>query len=262
MDLLRIYVDAWHDTAVRLIGLCRTLSEADWTRPTDCPGWAVRDVVAHLAAIESELAGGAAPAGHSNSRAVSPAYTKAGVDQRAARTPEQLVDEFETAVASREAVLRDGDWAGPTSAPGGLAWDWDTLLRNRVIDLWVHEQDIRRAVDRPGGFDSPGARVTVTALAMGMPYVLGKQVAPPAGTSVVWEVGGPVAITIAAVVGDGGRAVAMDPPPADADVWLRMDTETFGVLCAGRRDPAALDIDVLGDHALAERVVAAMVVTP
>ncbi len=262
MDLLRIYVDAWHDTAVRVVALCRALQGEEWALSTDCPGWAVRDVVAHLAAVESELAGGAGPGGSGSDRTVSPSYTQAGVDGLADRTPEQLVDELESAVASREAALRDEDWTRPTGAPGGLAWDWDTLLRNRVVDLWVHEQDIRRAVHRPGGLDSPGARVTVTALAMGMPYVLGKRVAPPAGTSVVWEIAGPVAITIAAIVGDDGRARLVDPPPADAAAWLRMDTETFGVLCAGRRDPAALVFDVLGDHALADRVLAAMAVTP
>jgi len=262
VDLLQIYVDAWHDTAVRVIALCRELQAEDWDKPTDCPGWTVREVVAHLAAIESELAGGPGPEGVSNERTVSPAYTQPGVEARSGRTPEQLVDEFEAAVATRLAALRDGALDRPVSAPGRLAWDWDTLLRNRVIDLWVHEQDIRRAVRRPGGLDSPGARVTTTAFAMGMPYVLGKRVAPLPGTIVVWEVRDPVAITLAARVGDDGRAVPVDPPPADADAWLHMDTETFALLCAGRRDAAAVDVSVRGDEALAQRVLAAMPLTP
>ena len=255
MDLLTIYADAWLDTAERVIRLCRQLSPADWSRPTDCPGWTVHDVVAHLAAIESELAGGPAPERVTNDRVVSAAYTRAGVDARVGRSPGQLVDELAAAVSARA----DSGWG---TAPLGLPWDEETLLRNRAIDMWVHEQDIRRAVDRPGGWDAPGARVTVTAFGMAMPYVLGKLVAAPPGTTVVWELDGPVTMTITASVGDDGRAVAVDPPPPDVDAWLRMDSETFALLCAGRRDAASLDISVQGDAALGQRVLAAMTLTP
>lgn len=262
MDLLTIYVDAWHDTALRVVALCRELSPGEWASPTDCPGWTVREVVAHLAAIESELAGGPGSEIVTDDKVASPAYTQVGVDARADRTPDDLVEELETAVAARATALRNGGLGSPVEAPGGLAWDWDTLLRNRVIDLWVHEQDIRRAVRRHGGFDSPGARVTVTALAMGMPYVLGKRIAPPPGTTVVWEVSDPVAMTLAARVGDDGRATAVDPPPADANAWLRMDTETFVVLATGRRSTSSVDVCVDGDRALAARVLDAMALTP
>ena len=255
MDLLTIYRDAWLDSARRLIRLCRSLSPAEWSRATDCPGWTVRDVVAHLAAIESELAGGPAPEGVAQDRVVSAAYTQAGVDARAGRTPEELAEELAAAVAART------DWEHVVP-PQGLTWDEETLLRNRAIDMWVHEQDIRRAVDRPGGWDAPGARVTVTAFGIAMPYVLGKLVAAPPGTTVVWELDGPVTMTITASVGDDGRAVAVDPPPPDVDAWLRMDSETFALLCAGRRDAASLDISVQGDAALGQRVLAAMTLTP
>jgi uncharacterized protein (TIGR03083 family) len=262
VDLLTIYVDAWYDTGRRVVSLCRELGAEEWARPTDCSSWSVRDVVAHLAAVESELAGGSRGVPAGGVTEVSPAYTQGGVDARADLAPHQLVDELESAVEDRVTRLRDADWSQPPVAPAGLAWDWDTLLRNRVIDMWVHEQDIRRAVGRPGGLDSPGARVTTTAFAMGMPFVLGKRVAPGAGTAVVWEVDGPAAVTIAAQVGEDGRAVAVDPPPGDADAWLGMDTETFAMVCAGRRDPSSLDVAVRGDEGLAARVLAAMPITP
>ena len=38
--------------------------------------------------------------------------------------------------------------------PGTVA----ELLGFRIFDSWVHEQDMRRAVDRPGDLDSPAAR--------------------------------------------------------------------------------------------------------
>ena len=255
MDLLTIYADAWRDTAERVLRLCRSLSPTEWSGATDCPGWTVRDVVAHLAAIESQLAGGPAPREVAPDRVVSAAYTQAGVDARAGRTPQELVEELATAVAART------DW-GHVAPPQGLPWDAETLLRNRAIDMWVHEQDIRRAVGRAGGWDAPGARVTVTAFGMAMPYVLGKKVAAPPGTTVVWEVDEPVALTITARVGDDGRAVAVDPPPRDVGAWLRMDSETFLLRCAGRRDAASLEVSVRGDTDLATRVLTAMPLTP
>src|SRR4029450_3020908 len=37
---------AEHDEVLRLV---RTLTEAEWDAPSDCAGWRVQDVVAHLA---------------------------------------------------------------------------------------------------------------------------------------------------------------------------------------------------------------------
>ena len=80
------------------------------------------------------------------------------------------------------------------------------LLQNRAIDVWVHEQDIRRATNRPGGLDSTGARVTAVTFAAAMAYVLGKRVAPAAGMQVVWEITGPSGFTVSLRVGEDGRA--------------------------------------------------------
>ena len=40
-----------------VVALLRSLDEDDWSRPTDCPGWDVKAVAAHLAHLESVLAG-------------------------------------------------------------------------------------------------------------------------------------------------------------------------------------------------------------
>ena len=49
----------------------------------------------------------------------------------------------------------------------------------------MHEQDVRRAVGRPGGLDSAPARHTADYLAESLGYVLGKKVGAPVGTSLV-----------------------------------------------------------------------------
>ena len=41
--------------------LCADLSEPEWERMTDCPGWTVRDNVSHVIGTERGLLGDAAP---------------------------------------------------------------------------------------------------------------------------------------------------------------------------------------------------------
>ena len=54
---LEPFVQAWHGTADDLLDLLPSLSDDDWSQPTDLPGWTVHDVAAHLAHREAVLAG-------------------------------------------------------------------------------------------------------------------------------------------------------------------------------------------------------------
>ena len=269
-DRLASYVDAWSATAHDVITLLRSLDEVDWNRPTDLAGWDVRAVAAHLAHLESELAGDeqervevpelehiTSPMGY---------YTEQGPIARREWPTADVVDELERAVATRLAALRaepptDGS-AAPPHTPGGIGWDWQTLLSNRVVDLWMHEQDIRRAVGRPGGMDTPGAEHTVAVFARAFGYAVGKRVQPDPGTRVVLDVSGLRPVHLAVEVDGNGRAVAADVLAGDADVALAMDLETYVILAGGRRSPADVEVSVTGDEELGRRVLAAMAVTP
>lgn len=267
---LEAYVEAWQHSAGQLVELGRGLSGDEARLPTDLPGWDVHDVFAHLAAIEGALAGEPDPPGGPmpflDIRAVAPAYTARGVQARRDASTVDVVDELARHVTTRAAMLAADppeDPSGrPPHAPAGPGWDWRTLLRNRAIDVWTHEQDIRRAVRRPGNLSGPGALVTVGSFAFALPYVLGKRVAPEPGTTVVWEVTGPVAFTAAIAVGDDGRAAALPEPPGRVDTLLRTDTETFAMLGAGRREPARLEVEIAGDADLAARILGSMRLTP
>ena len=198
-------------------------------------------------------------------REVEPAWTRAGVESRRDQTPEALRHQLAAAVLRRASEL---DRLGPIDpggtpdlTPAGLRWDWATLLRNRAIDMWVHEQDIRRAVGRRGGMQGVSAQLIVRTFAAALPYVLGKKVAPPPGTTVAWNVHGPVEVDLVLRINDEGRAVPADDA-ADVTTGLDMDTETFAVLAAGRRGAEEVDVLVDGDKVLARRVIDAMGVTP
>jgi uncharacterized protein (TIGR03083 family) len=264
------YVDAWAASVDETVALLRSLSDEDWGRPTDLAGWDVRAVAAHLAHLESELAGNeqeqvqvpelphiTSPMGY---------YTEMGPIARRDWTTQQIVDELEAAAATRLAELRENppaDGSGtPPRTPGGIGWDWSTLLSNRVVDVWMHEQDIRRAVGRPGAMDSPGAEHTVSVFARAFGYTVGKRVAPPAGTSVVLDVTGLRPVHLAVQVDDSGRATPSGTAADAADVALTMDLETYVVLAGGRRGAEDVDVRVSGDHDLGRRVLAAMAVTP
>ena len=209
---LQSYVDTWARAVDDSVELLRSLDDEDWSRPTDLPGWDVRAVAAHLAHLESELAGNpqqpveVPEAPHVTSPMST--YTEKGPIARSGWTTREIVEELVASSARRLAELRadpptDGAGSPPTT-PGNIGWSWQTLLSNRPLDVWMHEQDIRRAVGRPGGLDSPAAAHTAAVFARGLGYVVGKRVGAPAGTSVVLDVTGPHPVH-AAVAGRRGR---------------------------------------------------------
>lgn len=276
MSRLPLYVQGWREAAADLRALADDLSDDDWQTMTECPGWTVRDVLAHLVALEEQLAG--IDVGHDvdesgsdeTGKVVTPGMTQPGVDARKDRSVTDLLTDFDAALADRDQQLGDElDAADPRDrpprVPAGLPWDWETLLRNRAVDMWMHDQDIRRAVGRPGGMDNAGAAVTLATFTAALPYVVGKRVRPPVGTSVVWQITEPHAATVTVGVDEQQRAVHLSEPPVEPTVRLVLDTSTFAALCGGRletMDPQNVGVRVEGDAELAGRVLEAMAVTP
>jgi hypothetical protein len=136
------------------------------------------------------------------------------------------------------------------------------FMQTRVIDSWAHEQDVRRALERPGGRNGPGEVTSLDRCFHAMPFVVGKRVAPPDGTTVRFDVAGEHGRQV--LVGmEGARASVVTSAPADGPTAvLGMDQETFWRLGFGRLGSgealAARAVAVDGDLALGERVVAAM----
>lgn len=268
MDELAGYVDAWSDGCRRLDDLLAGLGDDDWLVPTDCPGWSVQDVVAHLLSIEHCLNTGEQPAGivPLEGRSLASWWTEAGVAQHRGADADTLRAAWAEAVDERRRHLAadpptDPD-AAPPRTPGGVPWDTGTLLRNRALDVWVHEQDIRRAVGRPGGMDAPAAAIVEQIFLDALPYVVAKRAGAPAGTRVIVQVGDARRDLF---VDAGGRAQVV-PPADDADVRIDLDREAFTVLGAGRRLPddlpATAYAQVSGDLELGDAILRGLAVTP
>ncbi len=123
----------------------------------------------------------------------------------------------------------------------------------------MHEQDVRRAVGRPGNLDSAPAKHTAEYLAESLGYVLGKKVGAPTGTSMVLDMEG--SPPFAFEIDENGRGQRVTAPAAPT-VTLHMDRESFIRLAGGRcaAEPGRITVD--GDRELGERVLASLATTP
>lgn len=241
--------------------LCSSLDDAEWKTETDCPGWAVQDQVSHLAGNESGILGRPAPdhepSDVSHTKNPIGESNEVQVDYRRSWSPQEVLDDFREVTGERLKQLRamsDEDFQAESWTPIGQGTVAD-FLGIRIFDAWVHEQDIRRATDRPGHLDGPVAEHALERIAGAMPFVVGKKVGPPDGTTVVLEVIGPVAETIPVGI-SGGRGERLSDVPDDPTVRLRMDLATFNRLGCGRGDPSALasDVEIAGDEDLGRRI--------
>lgn len=262
-------VDAFEHSARSLLALCGELDDSDWSRPTDLPGWSVGDVVAHVAAVECELAGDpvppALPSYGPHVRDDFARHMENGVAARRDAGRERVVAELADVLPRRLPQLREMTPDDPpVRVPAGKQWDTRTLLSNRVIDVWMHEQDVRRAVDRPGNLGGPGAGVVQATIRRALPYVLAKRAGAVPGQSVRLEVEGALAGTAGAYVGEDGRGrpVRGEDDAAQPTATLRVDWEGAVVLFGGRREPGDVPVTVDGDEDLAARVLAGLRLTP
>lgn len=262
------YVEIWWQAVNDFLDLLESIPEEQWETPTDLPGWDVRAVASHVAHLESILAGGpeeTAEVGEPpHVTGFMGLYTEIGVVNRRGASADAIINEIREATTARHTRLVSDPPTDASGSPepifGGVPWDWRRLLRNRPLDVWMHEQDVRRAVGRPGGMDTAPAKHTAEYLAESLGFVLGKKVGAPAGTTLVLDMAGsdPVAFT----VNDDGRGEPLPAPPADPTVTLRMDRESFIRLTGGRTtaEPGAVSIE--GDTELGERVAANLATTP
>ncbi len=248
----------------QLAELGASLSPADWATPTECPGWSVQDQYAHIIGTESMLLGEPTPEpevgdaahirnpiGKANEAWVASMRTLAGAE---------VLDRFRTVTAARLEQLRAFpaerfDEVGPT--PVGNA-PYREFMNVRLMDNWVHEQDIRRAVGRPGHLSGPIVEHSLGRFVPAMGFVVGKKAAAPDGASVVFDLAGEAGRTVVVTVADGKAKVGTDAPSSPT-VTLAMDVATWWCLALGRWDGPTTRaeglVTITGDLALGERVV-------
>lgn len=146
--------DEWRAAATRVRELLADRPPADLeTRVPACPGWTVRDLIAHVVGLDHDVLAGAEPDDHDE------AWTQSHVDNRAGASLAEVLDEWEADAPGLEAYLRDVD----------------TRPLNDVI---IHEQDLRGALAAPGARESGGIRLVRETLARRLAGYLPPHAAP------------------------------------------------------------------------------------
>ena len=124
--------------------------------------------------------------------------------------------------------------------------------------MWVHEQDVREATGRPMTTTGVGAAYVAGIMTKVFPMTLRRL---PTGTAVVAHITGPQGRTLAARVGEDGRATPFDPAEG-SDVTLELDDITWLRLTGGRISPEEATVGVTGDEGTAAIVLGRLNVTP
>lgn len=268
-------VDAYAQTVRNVIDLGRTTRPGDGSLPTDCPGWTVLDQVAHVASTEAMVAGEPEPdvdvSHHEHVRHAFGERIERYVESRRGRDLAEVLDELEERLEERLRLYRSGtEWAErPVAGPFGPT-TMGELLKVRVFDIWIHEQDIREALGRPGGLDTGAAAHSVAQLFAALPRIVARTAAIEPGNAVVLDLTGPTVGRAGARVEDqGGKAVGLplftgghEEHPDVVTTSLTMSTQVAGRLAGGRRAPEDLHVVVHGDEDVARRVLAALTITP
>jgi uncharacterized protein (TIGR03083 family) len=238
------------------------LDDRQWKLPTDLIGWTVQDNLAHLIGTERMLQGlppATAPAtlGEHVKNPIGQ-FNEAEVEARRCCTGSEVLAEWNELTALRIATLRSADaayFAKEMATPTGPGTMVD-FLHIRVLDCWLHEQDIRRAVGKPGHLAGEAAEHTIDRLLRTIPIVVGRRAATPEGGAVIIDITGEVSRHVVCEVA-GGRAAIVAAATAAPLATVTLDTEAFVMLATGRRTAASIAerIDLAGDHALGQRVV-------
>jgi uncharacterized protein (TIGR03083 family) len=233
-------IDALTEVWASVVTACAQLDAGQWQLGTDCPGWSVKDNLSHLIGIERMLLGDPAPPAltdvPAHVRNPFGALNEAWVEERrgvpGAEVLAEFVDTTNRRIDALSAMTTDQFDVVGWSPVGDVPYR--EFMATRVLDTWAHEQDIRRALGRPGGRNGAGEREVLDRCERTMPYVVGKKVAPPDGTSVLFAVTGVLGRRIVVSV-HGGRASPSAGPLADAPTAsLTMDQDVFWRRCYGR----------------------------
>ncbi|GHD85344.1 maleylpyruvate isomerase family mycothiol-dependent enzyme [Streptomyces naganishii] len=267
---LQPYADAWTHSVEAISELVQPLVEGEWNRRTPCPGWSVRDLVSHVIGMDCEMLGDPRPI-HSLPRDLfhvtneHQRYMEMQVDVRRHHTAPEMTSELEYTIIRRNRQLRNENRDPGTKVRGPLGAEitLEEAMRYRAFDIWVHEQDLRAALGRPGNLDSPGAHIARDHLLALLPGVVAEKAQAPRSSAIVFDVHGPVEFLRTIRVDIQGRGTLETAPALGPAATLTLDWETYVRLACGRVTPeAAADrVKAEGDQSLTSAILDNFAVT-
>ena len=209
------------------------LTDDQWSTPSLCPDWTVQGVVAHVAAVEEVLSGWwpEGPTDPPPFASIPPIFSELST-----ATPATLTDRLQSVFDRRRlelAALDDAAFATPCATPVGPG-TYTRFMEIRVFDCWVHERDIRVPLGLSGDDGGPAAEMALDEVRGSLGYIVGKRMGFPDGSSIAFELTGPVPRRL--LVNVDGRATVVDEL-ANPKVTVTTDSLTFMLLACGRIDP-------------------------
>lgn len=268
---LQTYADAWTHSVTAISELVTPLAESEWNWATPCPGWSVRDLVSHVIGLDCEMLGDPRPI-HTLPRDLYHVqneiqrYMEMQVDVRRHHTAPEMTSELEYTIIRRSRQLRNETRDPQTMVRGALGTEetLESATRRRAFDVWVHEQDLRTTLNKPGNLDSPGALVTRDELLTHLPKVVAKRAAAPANSAVVFDVQGPLEFLRTVRIDEEGRGTIDGAPSLGPAATVSTDWETFFKLACGRVKLGSVTdrIKAEGDQELARAILERFGITP
>jgi uncharacterized protein (TIGR03083 family) len=249
--------------------LCAGLGADEWAAPTECPGWSVQDNVSHITGTERMLLGDPAPepdigeAPHVRNDIGR--MNELWITERRPWEPAAVLEEFRAVTARRADLLSamtQADFDADSWTPAGND-TYGRFMRIRTMDSWMHEQDIRGAVDDPGHREGPVVEVVLDEFAFAVGFAVAKLGRAPDGARVLIGLSGPAARTWRVQIAERrGRLVESFDGDPEPTITVGMDTHTYTRLVGGRISGAdALGrglVSVSGDTEAAERIVGSL----
>jgi uncharacterized protein (TIGR03083 family) len=247
--------------------LLQDAPEAQWKAMTSLPGWNVQAVISHIIGTESFLAGVAAPEPDTDVKALDyvrndiGAMNECWVRHFSTEPGAGVLEQYRAVTDGRRKVLQDmsvDDWNAQTFTPAGPD-SYGRFMRIRVFDCWMHEQDIRLALQQPSSDDElagAASQLSLDEIAGTMGFVVGKLAKAPDGSRIHFDLTGPLARSIRVSV-DGRAQLVDDFGGQDATATIRVDALQFTRLAGGRpMCPArAQDVELGGDKDVAAQIV-------
>jgi uncharacterized protein (TIGR03083 family) len=262
-DVLRGLFAVWDSIDALLEGL----PETQWQASTPLPAWCVQAVVSHIIGTESFLAGIAPPevdvdvSGLEHVRNDVGVMNECWVRHLSGESGNGVLERFRAVTNKRRTALTslpDDDWNALTPTPVGPE-SYGRFMRVRVFDCWMHEQDIRMALQQPSSDDElegPASQLSLDEIAATMGFVVGKLAKAPDGSRIQFDLTGPLARSIRVNV-DGRAQLVDDFGGQEPTATVRLDALQFTRLAGGREMcPARLqDIELGGDKDVAAQIV-------
>jgi uncharacterized protein (TIGR03083 family) len=247
-----------------LSDLLGELSDDEWRLPSPLPGWSVQDNVSHIVGTEAMLAGEPGPDvdvdrdASSHVRNDIGAFNEQWVEALRTATPNEVLTRFRQLTGARLAALEQmpaEEWNAESFTPAGKD-TYGRFMQIRVFDCWLHEQDIRDALGRPGHETGLAVEVVLDEMSTALGFVVGKKAGAAPGQSVTFALtdGGVVVRELHVEVAERAAVVAsLSEAPT---VTLTMPIGVMTRRCAGRVGPDDLldQVAIDGELSLASRI--------